>query len=342
MFLTAFRRLFILSIFAAASLQAGAADFYFSSQPVTRVATGKAYSYHFEAKDSLGKAIIYSVHDLPAWLTYSPAQQTISGTAPKPGQFLIHLHASNDKQTIRQDFVITVTDSETKNILCLGNSITNGTSAFNSYRRPLWNLLKKGNYNFDFIGSWSQHHMGGPVPDPDFDMDHEGHSGWTAAHVFSPPDWDTKRGNITEWLTTYSPDIVLLELGTNDVFQCRTTEEVEKDFTALVQTFRKKNPKIKIIVGNVLPMGKLWGDKDLCGKGIYSKAITEMNVMFTRFVSQHTTTASPVVLVDLYSGLNDEKYLYDAIHPNNEGEAIMATLWLKALTPYLSKLHTQR
>src|SRR5689334_651691 len=77
--------------------------------------------------------------------------------------------------------------ARTTTILCLGNSITNVTNKYNSYRRPLWQLLHNGHYNVDMIGSWNKHHMGGDVPNPDFDMDHEGHSGWTAAHMFTPP-----------------------------------------------------------------------------------------------------------------------------------------------------------
>lgn len=228
-------------------------------------------------------------------------------------------------------------------ILPIGNSITNGTSTYNSYRRELWKLLVAQGYAVDFIGSWNKHHGGGPVPDPDFDTDHEGHSGWTAADIFHPPSWDSARGNIYTWLNIYTPDMVLVELGTNDVFQCRQPGEVIADFDTLLDILRKKNKRVSIFLSNVLPMGPAWATKKLCGTDLsYAADIAALNKQLKTFAAKKHTRRSPVKLVDQFSAIDPAAHLYDDIHPNNAGEKQMAEKWFAAIRPYLKKVKNDK
>ncbi|HVX49645.1 MAG TPA: putative Ig domain-containing protein [Chitinophagaceae bacterium] len=165
---------------------------YFTTRENSRVQANTAYYYQCTAFDSADHALTYTAENLPAWLTFNTGTHTLTGKTQSAGQYPVTLAVSNGAATARQHFMLTVGDENTANILCLGNSITNGTSKFNSYRRLLWQMLHKSNYNFDMVGSWSKHHAGGEVPNPDFDMDHEGHSGWTTGHVFHPPGWTVR------------------------------------------------------------------------------------------------------------------------------------------------------
>ncbi len=174
--------------------------------------------------------------------------------------------------------MLTVFDKNTTNILCLGNSITNGVDTFNSYRRDLWQMLHAGNYNFDFIGSWSKHAGNTDVPIPDFDMDNEGHSGWTFEHILKPPSWDSARGNLHEWIKTYTPDIVLIELGTNDIFQCRKPADMFANLNVILYLLREKNKHVKIFLAQIPPLGAQWSDKKLCKNDTtYHDAIINLN-----------------------------------------------------------------
>ncbi|MGC4037055.1 MAG: GDSL-type esterase/lipase family protein [Chitinophagaceae bacterium] len=311
----------------------------FVSKEITRVGFNQLYHYKIEAFDSANYPLSFSVKKLPAWLKYDPVTHIISGKSDKAGQWMIGIEAADKYSTVRQNFMLTVYDDRTKNILCLGNSITNGTSKYNSYRRSLWQLLHAANYNFDFVGSWSKHHMGGDVPDPDFDMDHDGHSGWRFDDIFHAPSWDSARGNIYEWLKVYKPDIVLMELGTNDVFQCRTVADMVKDLNQLITLLRAKNNDVKIFLAQIPPLGKQWAQKKLCGDSTdYDNAIQNLNKAFAEFADKNTNKQSPVVLVDQYSDINTDTEMYDDIHPNEKGERIMAEKWFKAIIPYLTKL----
>jgi lysophospholipase L1-like esterase len=311
----------------------------FTSKEKTRVSADSIYRYQFSAIDSSNKPFSFSIKSLPSWLHYNAATQSVFGKPIKPGQYPIHLIAFNADTVVRQRFVLTVYNGKTTNILCLGNSITNGTDQYNSYRRSLWQLLHKNNYNFDLVGSWSSHHMGGQVPNPDFDMDHDGHSGWTATDVLNPPDWDKQRGNIHQWLEAYSPDIVLMELGTNEVFQCVTVADALKNISAVIDSLRKNNERVKIFLAQIPPLGERWGPKKLCGNDTaYKERVIAFNKGIKDFAIKKNTAASRVIIVDQYTGVDPAKNMYDDIHPNDSGEKIMAGKWFAAIRPYLKKL----
>ncbi|MEO8763816.1 MAG: SGNH/GDSL hydrolase family protein [Ginsengibacter sp.] len=311
----------------------------FIAKEKSRICIDSMYYYQFCAVDSAGKSISYSVDASPSWVLFNVAGHSLSGKPEKPGQYMIHISASTVDSTVHQRFMLTVYDSATSNILTLGNSITNGTNKYNSYRRALWQLLHKGNYDFDFIGSWSKHHMGSEFPDPDFDMDHDGHSGWKAADLLAQPEWDKQRGNIHDWIETYTPSIVLMELGTNEVFQCTPVKTALNDICSVIDIIRQKNPRVKIFVAQIPPLGAQWVNKKLCGNGIsYGQAVKNFNKQLAVRVSAKNTITSRVTLVDQYSGIHASTDLYDDIHPNEVGEEKMAEKWYKAIHKYLRKL----
>jgi lysophospholipase L1-like esterase len=53
------------------------------------------------------------------------------------------------------------------------------------------------------------------------------------------------------------------------------------------------------------------------------------------FVSARTSPASPIVIVDQYTGFDPIADNYDNFHPNAGGETKMADKWLQALEPFL-------
>jgi len=318
--------------------QAQYATLYFSSKEKSAVNTGEFYSYHFTAFDSTNKKLSYSKVELPGWLTFDAGKQVISGTTSKRGQYYVRLAVTNGDTTAFQSFMLTVCNKQTTKILCLGNSITNGTNKYNSYRRDLWKMLHEGKYNFDFIGSWSKHHWNGEVPNPDFDMDHDGHSGWTFPQILKAPDWDSSRGDLQKWIKNYTPDIVLIELGTNDVFQCISIEESMRAFSTTVKLLRQKNKNVKIFVAQIPPLGQQWAPKMLCHDSIsYAQRIINYNDTIALFAKEMSTKASPVIAVDQYTGVNPAKDMYDDIHPNDKGELEMAKRWFAAIKQYIAK-----
>src|SRR5687767_179244 len=102
-------------------------------------------------------------------------------------------------------------------IMPLGDSITQSDVNHNSYRRPLWKLLQAAHIPVDFVGSLTEHYVPrvNDPPNPDFDMDHEGHAGLRTDEILA---------QIPAWAQTYQPDVVLIHLGTNDLMQGQSNE----------------------------------------------------------------------------------------------------------------------
>ena len=198
----------------------------------------------------------------------------------------------------------------------MGDSITAGTGEHASYRRPLWQSLKALGANVDFVGSMDDNNTG-PPPFDDYDWDNEGHGGYTA---------DELAGRLEAWILEYEvPDIVLLHIGTNDLLRDDTTASVLADIDRLLAIIRGRNPNAIIVLAQII--------------GMTTQSFTDkarmLNAAMPAFVASRTTTASPLYLVDQMAGFAPATMTYDGTHPNEEGEAVIADVWLTRLRPLL-------
>ena len=228
----------------------------------------------------------------------------------------------------------------TVKILPLGDSITDGDGQHDSYRRPLWHLLHSDGIQVDFIGSkrLNGYHDESP-PHPDFDQDHEGHSGWTARDIITgPAGWDNQRGNIHEWLLTYKPDIVLLHIGTNDVFKCTPIYDIVEAIRSVVMTSHEANPQVAVILAKITPIGEAqqlgFEDKYCGGNRTLGRIVEELNGAIDSF-------AGTARIVDVHSVIDPRSDLYDGIHPNTTGERKIADVWFKAIQDLVGR-HDRR
>ena len=209
----------------------------------------------------------------------------------------------------------TIAASSVVRIMPLGDSITQSNKDHNSYRRPLWQMLKAAGYNVDFVGSQHTNYQGMP-PNPDFDVDNEGHWGWRVDEVLAQLDG---------WVKAAHPDIVLVHLGTNNIAQSRDLKSTVNDIEALIKVLRQNNPKVKIVMAQIIP---LWGKEKLC---------QELNVQILLLSRRLTTAESPIRVADQFTGFQPEpnKDTFDGAHPNESGEKKMATHWFEKLKPLL-------
>jgi len=205
-----------------------------------------------------------------------------------------------------------VTTQTATRILPLGDSVTQGGDGFASYRRALWFKLKNAGYKVDFIGSHSG--FEGDIDNnlKDFDLDHEGHWAWETNQL---------EENLTEWINAYSPDIVLLHTGTNDVDRGHSHSSTIDEIDGIIRTLRDKNPKVIILLAKIIPMK--------------NTDTAEFNHFVGAFAASETSQNSPIIIVDHYSGYDPQSDSHDNYHPNSNGEEKMATQWFNALQPYL-------
>ena len=197
-------------------------------------------------------------------------------------------------------------------IMPLGDSITQGASNAVSYRQPLWKMLKKTNARLDFVGSMRKNYLQVGPTHSGFDSDHEGHWGWRTDEVLA---------KIDGWTEQAEPDIVLLHLGTNDIFQKQKIENTVEELRQIISILRKDNPRVEVLLAQLIPVR----DRNANMK------VQKLNSLLPDMAQSITTNDSPVHIVNQYEGFDVLKDTYDGIHPNEFGIVKMAQKWYDVL-----------
>ncbi|RIJ43071.1 GDSL-type esterase/lipase family protein [Pontibacter oryzae] len=240
-------------------------------------------------------------------------------------------------------FASTLTPSQAQyKILCLGNSITQGSITRDieerpSYRYKLWQKLVDENIDFEFVGSHDVNEGGAPAvkgtvyKGKTYTNRNEGHWGWTVDEILNGKNGE---GNLAQWLQTYTPDIVLIHLGTNDVFrQCPSDPDcfskTKEELSQVIDLLRDKNPTITIFLAQVIPAN--------LQPSIPEDLIT-LNSKIQELAIEYTTPTSSIILVDQHTSFDAVADTHDNVHPNASGEEKMAQKWFAAIQSYLAPL----
>jgi len=192
-------------------------------------------------------------------------------------------------------------------IMPVGDSITEGGTTFANYRPLLAEKLRTAGVAFSFVGSR------GPA-----DLRHEGYGGknveFLAAHV--PANF-----------AQHPADIVLLHAGHNHFDTERPVPGMLAATEQLIAAFRAANPRVIVLLAQVIPAGKL-------PKYSY---LPEFNAGLAALATKLHTPTQPVRLVDHASGFDwRTDTIADLVHPNAAGAGKMAQRWFEALAPLLA------
>jgi lysophospholipase L1-like esterase len=204
-------------------------------------------------------------------------------------------------------------------IMPLGDSITAGPGC---WRAILWHDLQTNGYtNIDFVGSVPD---GGCNYGYTYDGDNEGHGGYSATGIAS-------QNQLPAWLAAANPDIVLMHLGTNDMWGGSIpVSSVLAAYTTLVGQMRANNPNMKILVAQIIPMNP--PSCPTCAAEAQS-----LDQAIPGWAAGLTTAQSPIIVVDQWTGFDDATdTVGDGVHPNDAGFAKMAARWYPPLAQVLS------
>jgi len=199
-------------------------------------------------------------------------------------------------------------------IMPLGDSITEITC----WRALVWDQLAQAGLadKVQYVGSQNSNPQNCKPQTANWDQHHEGHSGWLAV--------DIANNYLTNWLKSTPADIVMFMLGTNDVTRGKTTDDVIAAYTKMVGIIRAANPKTKIIVDLVIPLS-------------FSNApIQAINARIPAWAAGLNTTESPIVVADCYTGFQTS-YLRDGVHPNLDGDKVIASRVRPLLLDFVKK-----
>jgi len=201
----------------------------------------------------------------------------------------------------------------------LGDSITGSPGC---WRALLWqNLVNTGYSNIDFVGTLPPQGCGFP-----YDGDNEGHGGILATNM-------ANQNQLPPWLSATNPDIVIMHLGTNDVWNNLSPTTILAAFSTLVSQMRANNPNMKILVAQIIPMNP--SNCTAC-----AQRVIDLNAAIPAWAASVTTAQSPVIVVDQWTGFNDSTDTVDGVHPNDSGNQKMAAKWYPPLTAQLNTFFT--
>lgn len=196
--------------------------------------------------------------------------------------------------------------AEPVRILAIGDSITQGGKTFVTYRLPLDRKLRAAGLRYEFVGTQQSEGPHGPLW-------HEGYGGKNAEFL---------AGIMPQKLKQLQPDIILVHCGHNHFAEEKPVPGILAAERAIIEAARKQNPKVVVLLAQVITSGKL-------PKYGYLPELNQAQVLLARELTQ---ADSPVVIVDQATGFDPQKdTIPDKVHPNAQGAEKMADQWFLAL-----------
>lgn len=193
----------------------------------------------------------------------------------------------------------------------LGDSISaEGTC----WRRDLWNQLADAGFdNIDFVGTQTAGDCGG-----NYDSDNEGHGGVLVTQVTA-----MERDG---WFSTAQPDVVLMHFGTNDVWNNVAAESILDAYGSLVESARAENPQVIVLLAQLIPMAA-----SACSA--CQQSIPTLNGLMPAWAEENSLPASPIFVVDQFTGFDADSDTTDGVHPyTDSGAEKMASKWFAAIS----------
>jgi lysophospholipase L1-like esterase len=193
-----------------------------------------------------------------------------------------------------------------------GDSIT----ATGCWREKFLLKLADGGYQVDMVGSNKQKQCN------ESDADNEGHSSKLITQ---------EKDNVAGWAQANPADVVLFHWGTNDVWKSSLisddyVSEVLAAYATAVDGLRSGNPNVIVIVAQIIPLSPSNGSCSACPNNVQ-----KLNAAIPAWASTKSTTASPVLVADLWSGFDPATGTQDGAHPYTAtGVEHMASRWYEA------------
>lgn len=250
-------------------------------------------------------------------------------------------------------------------VTAIGDSITAGISVENaefkgktprpSYRAPLWDLIQSDVAvpRVEFAGTTQYNSI-------DIAAGGKAHSSYRgfATYSFLPFDGHDRVGsephadpdpavvNADGW-ATFDADVAMILLGVNDVIQGRTVEytlnyknSVEGSLKEMIGALRVDNPDVQVLLGTIPAVNASLP---------FASEVLVLNDMIRDAVNPDvdwvgSTFDSPIHIVDHFNGVKDlplyEVALHsaDGVHPNEEGDVLLAANWWSVLRPILMSI----
>ena len=197
-------------------------------------------------------------------------------------------------------------------ILFNGDSVTHGYQGDYSYRLRVADEFNRQGVAVDFVGSRrSPYTTPGTLTShylQPFDSDHFALGGtWLSAQAVV----------IGAEVAKQQPDVVVCQLGLNDLRFEQTPEEVGQSLREWISAVRAARASASIVLMNIMPQtngGRPW----------LETAIPQFNELQNVIAGELTTMESPIVVAHTADGWDQAAFSYDGGHANPTGETVVA------------------
>src|SRR5262245_14283328 len=192
----------------------------------------------------------------------------------------------------------------------LGDSITEGVGSTTEagYRQPLYDLLANAGIAFDFVGGLENGN--GSVTD----KNHEGHAGFRTDEL-----------QVANYLAANPADVILLEIGTNDISFGASAAQVRDNISNLLGAIKAARPSARIYLSTVIPR-----------TDNRQSTTQNLNNLLPNMVQSKVNGGQEIILVDIASQFLAQPdwqtaLMADDKHPNDDGYALMAQGFFNAM-----------
>jgi lysophospholipase L1-like esterase len=223
----------------------------------------------------------------------------------------------------------------TVRLMPLGDSITGSTC----WRALLWQKLSQNGLGgrFNFVGSRSTD--AGCTPS-NYNRANEGHPGVLVTNFVNDADELVAGIQTPQSLFSLNPaDVVLFHFATNDIWNSVADSTILAAYSQVLAALRAVNPKVVVLVAQLIPMNPInTATCSTCACPACGGRVVAFNSLIPRWASSSSTPASPVIVVDQWTGFDATAGVdtVDGVHPNAlSGAPKMANKWYDALVPLL-------
>ncbi len=248
---------------------------------------------------------------------------------------------------------------ETVKIMPIGDSITHGYQSSGGYRKYFYHFLSQ-DYSIDMVGpnsdypntfTWLNEEVS-------YDTDHCGYSGYAIQYMNGT---ETRQGILEtlkdgNMLQTYDPDIIMLQIGTNDILSAYN-EGITDRLENLINYIDENTSEDTVIFVSNIPHIDAVKVYDWCwayGDEKFSNTPEDFNKIINSYVDKYNNSIPILVdklqdegknveFADVYNTKQSEdliiiekdEYLEDGVHPNEKSYAKMGLNWANIIYKYL-------
>lgn len=242
-------------------------------------------------------------------------------------------------------------NEEAVKILSLGDSITDGYWTSGAYRKYMYHDLEQMGYNIDMVGpkggnSNTFTYNGQSVS---YDDNNAGYSGYAIQEMTTKEHRSGILETIqsTNMIATYQPDVVLLQIGTNDVlsnYNDGITDRLENLVNVILQDLDSDST---VFVSTIPDIDAITVSSWLWGYGYFGTDEEKQQLMeiVTGYIDTYNTSIYNLVLkmqsegknvqfADINSVVDYQTDLHDGVHPNEAGYENMGNYWAGLLNDF--------